>query len=82
MDDTQHLKPCPFCGKIGTDGATTLVEPQGRMWLGSRYSDPASWVVRHWCPKPEGQPTRILERAGRDMGSAVAAWNQRAGGVK
>lgn len=67
------LKPCPFCGA----GSTEIVE-NGKMWTGMKYSDPTSVSVRHWCDKVEGQPSRMLERVGRDWESAVAAWNQRA----
>lgn len=68
-----ELKPCPFCGA----GSTEIVE-NGKMWTGMKYSEPTSVSVRHWCDKVEGQPSRMLERVGRDWESAVAAWNQRA----
>lgn len=70
------LKPCPFCGQIGT----TLIEENGKLWLGNRYSEPVSIEVRHWCPPTPGQPSpRMISRVGRDLESAIEAWNMRAG---
>lgn len=66
------LKPCPFCGA----GKTDIVE-NGRVWTGQKYSEPVSVSVRHWCERVEGQPSRMIERIGRDMESAIAAWNMR-----
>jgi hypothetical protein len=70
------LKPCPFCG--GTD---TRVRENGRVWIGMKYGEPSSVSILHWCPAEPGQPSRVLERVGRDLASAVAAWNRRAGGA-
>lgn len=67
------LLPCPFCGA----GETQIVE-NGKVWSGMKYSEPTSVSVRHWCQKVEGQPSRMLERIGKDHASAIAAWNQRA----
>lgn len=67
------LKPCPFCG--GTDFA--IVE-NGRVWAGMKHSEPTSVSVRHWCPATPGQPSRMIERVGRDEDGAIAAWNTRA----
>ena len=66
------LLPCPFCG-----AGETEIRPNGQQWLGMRYSEPASVSVRHWCAKVEGQPSRLLERVGKDEPSAIAAWNLR-----
>lgn len=68
-----ELKPCPFCG-----AGETQIEENGAIWLGMKYSEPVSVSVRHWCDKIEGQPSRMIERIGRDHESAVAAWNMRA----
>ena len=38
---------------------------------------PINFIVRHWCEKIEGQPSRITERIGKDCDSAVIAWNMR-----
>jgi len=67
------LKPCPFCGA----GATEIT-PNGRQWTGSGWGEPSSVSVRHWCDAVPGQPSRMLERVGRDEASAIAAWNRRA----
>lgn len=67
-NERAELKPCPFCGA----GDTQIVE-NGKMWTGMKYSEPTSVSVRHWCEKVEGQPSRMLERVGRDWESAVAA---------
>lgn len=66
------LKPCPFCGA----GTTQIVE-NGKMWTGMKYREPSSVSVRHWCEPTPGQPSRMLERVGKDHASAVAAWNTR-----
>ena len=67
------LKPCPFCG-----AGTTEIKENGRMWLGQQFSAPVSVSVRHWCEPVASQPSRLIERVGRDHESAIAAWNQRA----
>lgn len=69
----RELLPCPFCG-----AGTTEIRENGRPWLGTRYGDPSSVSVRHWCEPIEGQPSRMIERVGRDRAAAVAAWNTRA----
>jgi hypothetical protein len=43
-----------------------------------KYSEPSSVSVRHWCDNIEGQPSRMIERVGRDEASAIEAWNRRA----
>lgn len=72
----RELEPCPFCG-----AGKTLIEENGKVWAGSRYSEPLSVSVRHWCAPVEGQPSRMIERIGRDRASAVKAWNLRNGKV-
>ncbi|MCP5244821.1 MAG: Lar family restriction alleviation protein [Burkholderiales bacterium] len=67
------LKQCPFCG-----AGETVVVSNGQTWLGTRYSEPTSVSVRHWCERIEGQPSRMIERIGRDETSAIQAWNMRA----
>lgn len=71
------LLPCPFCG-----AGTTLFKENGRMWTGQRKSDPVSVSVHHWCEPVAGQPSRMIERIGRDEASAIAAWNTRATGAQ
>lgn len=71
--NTERLKPCPFCGAGNTE-----IRQNGRTWTGMKFSDPVSVSVRHWCAEVHGQPTRMIERAGRDEESAIAAWNTRA----
>lgn len=66
------LLPCPFCG-----AGTTEIRPNGRVWTGMSWGEPSSVSVRHWCPAIPGQPSRLLERVGRDDASAIAAWNTR-----
>lgn len=68
-----ELLPCPFCG-----AGTTQIRENGKVWLGMRYSEPSSVSVQHWCESISGQPSRMLERVGKDMESALAAWNMRA----
>jgi len=67
------LKPCPFCG-----AGETQIRENGRIWSGMKYSDPISVSVFHWCEPEPGQPSRAIERIGRDLDSAIAAWNKRA----
>lgn len=69
-----ELKPCPFCGS-----GDTQIKENGKIWLGMRFSEPASVSVFHWCPAVPGQPSRAIERVGRDRESAIAAWNRRTG---
>ena len=72
MSDDKLL-PCPFCG-----AGTNEIRENGRIWQGMAYSEPASVSVRHWCVENPGQPSRVIERVGRDRASAIAAWNTRA----
>lgn len=69
-----NLKPCPFCGA----GTTTIV-PNGRVWLGTKYGEPITVSIRHWCEPVAGQPSRVIDRIGRDEESAIEAWNTRSG---
>lgn len=71
------LKPCPFCGHLNGE-ASTMVEPNGRIWNGMRWGSAASYSIRHWCPRVPGQPHRMIERVGADLEAAIEAWNQRA----
>lgn len=73
MSAESRLLPCPFCG-----GGQTEIRENGRVWSGMRYSEPVSVYVFHHCDTPEGQPHRAIERVGRDLESAIAAWNMRA----
>lgn len=68
-----ELLPCPFCG-----AGKTEIRENGRPWLGMRYGEPVSVSVRHWCDPIEGQPSRMIERVGRDRAAAIDAWNTRA----
>lgn len=70
----RELLPCPFCG-----AGTTEIRENGRPWLGAKWGEPVSVSVRHWCEPIEGQPSRMIERVGRDRAAAVAAWNMRTG---
>jgi hypothetical protein len=71
-----ELKPCPFC-----PAGQTLIKENGKVWTGMHHSEPSSVSVQHWCEPVEGQPSRMIERVGRDRASAIAAWNQRADSI-
>src|SRR5688572_32282743 len=73
LDALQALASCPFCG-----AGTTTIHENGKVWTGNGYGEPSSVSVRHWCEAVEGQPSRMIERIGRDRTSAIAAWNRRA----
>ncbi|MNK71145.1 hypothetical protein D3C87_905870 [compost metagenome] len=64
---------CPWCG----DKGVTEVHEGGRVWMGTKYGEPSSVSIRHWCPAVTGQPSRMIERIGRDLESAIRAWNER-----
>jgi len=70
---TEELKPCPFCGA----GETQIREARGT-WTGKGYGAPVSVSVLHWCPPIAGQPSRPIERIGKDREAAIKAWNTRA----
>lgn len=72
-DTIVGLVPCPFCG-----AGSTSIRENGKMWTGQRYSEPTSVSVLHHCDPVAGQPSRSIERVGRDLESAIAAWNDRA----
>lgn len=73
MSNEQQLLPCPFCG-----GGETEIRENGKVWSGMSYSSPSSVSVLHHCDKVEGQPSRSIERVGRDLESAIEMWNTRA----
>jgi hypothetical protein len=66
------LAPCPFCA-----GGDTSIRPLGRVWTGMKYSEPSSVEIQHHCDPVVGQPSRAVARVGRDVQSAVDAWNTR-----
>lgn len=70
---TPDLLPCPFCGAGNTE-----IRENGKVWSGMGYTRPTSTSVFHHCTPTAGQPSRAIERVGRDRASAIAAWNQRA----
>ena len=59
-EDLKRLSPCPFCG-----GGITEFRNNGQVWIGTKYSDPTSVSVRHWCEETPG-PGRMIERIGRN----------------
>jgi hypothetical protein len=67
-----NLSPCPFCA-----GGVTSIRPLGRIWMGMKYSEPSSIEIMHHCDPVPGQPSRPIVRVGRDIDSAVNAWNKR-----
>lgn len=69
----RELLPCPFCG-----AGETQIRENGKIWLGMKFSEPSSVSVFHWCEAVPGQPSRPIERVGRDEASAIEAWNRRA----
>lgn len=71
-DPGELLQPCWFCG-----GGTTTLRENGRVWMGNKYGEPSSVSVIHHCTPTPGQPSRPIERVGRDRPSAIAAWNTR-----
>jgi hypothetical protein len=73
-DIRDRLLPCPFCG-----GGSFDVKLNGQVWTGMRYGDPVSVSIFHWCDKIEGQPSRPIERIGKDVDSAIEMWNTRKG---
>jgi hypothetical protein len=70
---TFALEPCPFCLS-----GTFQIRALGRVWGGMSYGPPSSYEVIHHCDPVAGQPSRAVVRVGRDLESAVKAWNQRA----
>ena len=72
MSNTPSLEPCPFCA-----GGETHIHVNKGTWNGRGYGAPVSVEVRHWCESQQGQPSRMISRAGRDEASAIAAWNRR-----
>ncbi|ABX35835.1 hypothetical protein Daci_3197 [Delftia acidovorans SPH-1] len=68
-----ELLPCPFCGAGNTE-----IRDNGKVWSGMGYTAPTSTSVFHQCRPVAGQPSRAIERVGRDRASAIASWNQRA----
>jgi hypothetical protein len=72
MATADELKPCPFCG-----AGTTEVRENGKMWTGMGWSEPSSVSVFHWCEEIKGQPSRAIERVGKDLDSAIKIWNLR-----
>jgi hypothetical protein len=70
----KELLPCPFCGAGVFD-----IRLNGRVWTGSKYTEPTAVEIMHWCEEVKGQPSRPISRIGRDLESAVRMWNMRKG---
>jgi hypothetical protein len=67
------LKACPFCG----EGTIELIE-NGKIWLGTKYGNPLSYSIRHWCtPTPTGIQQNFIERRGKTEQEAINNWNRR-----
>lgn len=69
---TYAIKPCPWCA-----AGEFSVRELGRIWNGMGYGPASSYEIIHHCEPTAGQPTRAIMRAGRDLESAVSAWNNR-----
>jgi len=67
----ERLLTCPFCG-AGHSQIDVF-----RVWTGKKWGDPITVSINHWCEKIEGQPSRKIERIGKDLESAIEAWNMR-----
>lgn len=63
------LYNCPFCG-AGTFTYTTT-----RTWLGMRWSDPFSHILKHWCVKGEGDLNCFLEFRCKTREQLISKWN-------
>lgn len=70
--DLGKLLPCPFCG-----GGISHFQENGRIWTGTRYGDPVSVSVQHWCDTAGGIHSRMIEKAGKTKADAIALWNTR-----
>lgn len=71
---TFTLQQCPWC-----HAGDFSLRAVGRVWNGMKYGTASSYEVIHHCLPTPGQPSRPVIRAGRDLESAVQAWNQRSG---
>lgn len=71
-EETDDLLPCPFCG------AGEFRVEESTHWTGMQ-SVVLSVTVRHWCPRPEGQPMSHIALAGKTREDAIARWNRRVG---
>jgi hypothetical protein len=66
------LRRCPWCA-----AGQFSIRALGRVWTGMKYGEASSYEVLHHCEPIEGQPSRAVVRVGRDLESAVSAWNER-----
>lgn len=75
VDANSNFSPCPFCGTGSFE-----IKENGRIWLGTRYSDPVSHTLLHWCgdtsdvPKPFSYP---LKMHAKTIEEVIAKWNTR-----
>lgn len=78
--DASNIKPCPFC----SSGAFEISE-NGRIWLGTRYGDPVSYTLIHWCGNADPEVfleddrfSEPIKMKGKTREDAIAKWNTRA----
>lgn len=72
-DILSQLKSCPLCG-----GGEFQIRENGRIWIGTRYSDHVSVSIYHWCNESPGIQQPLIERKGKTLEQAIERWNQRA----
>ena len=65
---SDQLGNCPFCG-----GRNTLIEEGTKIWLGTRYGEPANWKISHWCI--DGRSTIQLKDKLKQ--TVINNWNKR-----
>lgn len=76
------VEPCPFC-KAGS----FEMREGGKIWLGTRYSEPVSYTLLHWCGTADLEDScyeetdsfsEPIKMKGKTENEAIAKWDRRA----
>ena len=67
-----ELKSCPFCGGNNND-----IKEGSKIWLGTKWSDPISYSIYHWCETSVGEISNFIQIKAKTIEKMIEIWNTR-----